>query len=101
MMTANLEFTPIWGLNYPNDFNLEGVSIEAAPTLNPVVMIAELVKVDITHKPAAYANMPPMVHTTHALMLFHKLADDSAFDGIDPLSLFAACIDTVLIWSFG
>ena len=34
-------------------------------------------------------------------MLFHKLADDPAFDGIDPISLFAACIDTVLIWSFG
>jgi hypothetical protein len=98
---TTLDFTPIWGLNYPDDFNLESVSLESAPTLNPIVMLADLMKVDITEPPACYANMPSLVHTSHALMLFHKLADDPAFDGIDPISLFAACIDTVLVWSFG
>ena len=98
---TTLDFTPIWGLNYPDDFNLEFSSIESAPTLKPVVVLSQLLEVDITNRPAAYADMPPMVHFSHALMLFHKLADDPAYDGIDPVSLFSACIDTVLIWSFG
>lgn len=95
---TTLDFTPIWGLNYPNDFNLESRSLESAPTLDLMILMAELVKVDLI---APSPDLPTHVHLTHALMLFHKLADDTAFDGIDPVSLFTACIDTVLIWSFG
>lgn len=98
---TTLDFTPIWGLSYPDDFNLEAASIDSGPTLDAGVMIAELLKVDITERPKVYEGMPTNAHIDHALMLFHKLADDSAFDGIDPTSLFAVCIDTVLIWSFG
>lgn len=99
---TTLDFTPIWGLNYPNDFNLESRSLESAPTIDPIIMIAELIKVDVLDWPqVTVPRTPPLTHMSHALMLFHKLADDTAFDGIDPISLFAACIDTVLIWSFG
>lgn len=97
-MTHNLDFTPIWGLTYPDHFNLESCSIDSGPTLDVRRLIDEVIKADgNTRTGARYPN----THLNHALMLFHKLATDTAFDGIDPASLFAACCDTVLIWSFG
>lgn len=95
---TNLDFKPIWGLTYPDDFNLESVSIDSGPTLDVSVLVAEVLVVDSDPHPVfEHGN----THLNHALMMFHKLADDTAFDGIDPASLFAACCDTVLIWSFG
>jgi hypothetical protein len=94
-----LDFTPIWGLTYPDDFNLEPQSMESGADLEPAVMIAELMKVDDENE--AKGLLPPHTDLTHALMLFHKLADDRTFDGIDPAQLFAACCDTVLIWDRG
>lgn len=92
-----LEFKPIWGLNFPDDFNLDAHSIESAPTLDWAVLLKEVLEAD---QRGRYRN-EEMHHLTHALMLFQKLSQENAFDGIDTLSLFAACCDTVLIWSFG
>lgn len=95
-----LDFKPIWGLNFPNDFNLdlyEDEELAYLANLDPKKMMNAVYKADVS---GVYAN-PQFHHITHALMLFQKLSQDDAFDGIDPLSLFAACCDTVLIWSFG
>lgn len=94
---SNLDFKPIWGLRYPDDFNLDPGSIDSAPTLDAKILIDEVLKVD---REGLYAN-PEQHHLSHALMLFSKLSRDTAYDGIDPVSLFASCCDTVLIWSFG
>lgn len=95
-----LDFQPIWSLVFPDDFNLDNrpdTDFSYIAELNPRTMMNAVYKADVS---GTYAN-PEFHHITHALMLFQKLSQDNAFDGIDPLSLFAACCDTVLIWSFG
>jgi hypothetical protein len=94
-----LEFEPIWGLNWPADFNLDPLSLESAPTLD-----YDILRREIDHLDTCDMLRPPMnrrVHLDHSLMLFLKLSRDNAFDGIDPISLMAACMDTVLLWSRG
>lgn len=95
-----LEFTPIWGLTWPTDFNLDPVSIESAPTLDYNVLRQEIDHLD-TCDMVRFEPKGRRVHLDHSLMLFLKLSQDTAFDGIDPISLMAACMDTVIVWSRG
>lgn len=46
---------------------------------------------------------PPEYHRTidGALMLYEKLCTDTAFEGITRPDLFAACLDTAMIWERG
>ena len=92
-----LEFEPTWGLNWPADFNLDPLSIESAPTLDYEVMRREIDHLDAEDSPMHGRRF----HLDHSLMLFLKLSQDNAFDGLDPISLMAACMDTVIIWSRG
>jgi len=88
-----LDFDPQFGLEYPASFNLEPLSIDRGPDLVLYDLVMDIFQADreglIT------------THFDHALMLFHKLADDTAFGDLEPRALFAACMDTVLIWSYG
>ena len=91
----NLQFEPSFGLNFPRDFQLEPMSIESGGELIPSVLIDAIVKRDEQITDDSF----PLL--SHALMLFANLVNDTAFDGITPDQLFAACCDTVLIWCDG
>lgn len=97
--STSLDFKPIWNLDYPLDFHLEPTSMELAGDYEPAVLTSDLLKLD--DEEYAAGRCDPNTHLTHALMLFHKLASDPMFDGSAPEMLWAACCDTVMIWSRG
>lgn len=94
---TTLQFTPKFGLTFPAGFQLDSSSIEQGGDLVPAVLLSMLLARDEAIPLPEDDNLL----LSHALMLFANLANDSAFDGITPDQLFAACCDTVLIWCDG
>lgn len=80
-----------------DDLMLDPLSLERAPDLQLFDMLAEITGPDwVKYDPdAGYRTM------NMALALFTKLCDDSAFDGIYYNDIFAACLDTAMIWEVG
>lgn len=80
-----------------DDLMLDPLSIDRGPELQLFDLLAEVTGPDwVTHDPDAGFRTMNM-----ALALFTKLCDDSAFDGIYYNDLFAACLDTAMIWEVG
>jgi hypothetical protein len=103
--TGGLGYDPCDRHSFPyqaNDPPFDATSLALEPSTLRVA--AELDIMETISEVIGYPGQRPEPHfrmLDMALRTFYKIANDSAYEGIDFPSLFAACCDTAMIWENG